>query len=37
MEESTFSLFMVVVVIACFAGLGYVMERIDKLFMKDEE
>ncbi len=36
MEESSFSHFMVLVVLLAFLGLGYLMERIQKRIMKDE-
>ncbi|EEK53318.1 hypothetical protein bcere0004_53770 [Bacillus cereus BGSC 6E1] len=35
MEESTFSHFMVLVVVIGIAGFIYLMDRIDKRFMKD--
>ncbi|EJQ90028.1 hypothetical protein II1_05332 [Bacillus cereus MC118] len=36
-EESTFSLCMVLVVVIGLTGFIYLMERIDKRFMKDEK
>ncbi len=36
-EESMFSLCMVAVFFAALGGFAYVMERIDKRFMKDEK
>lgn len=37
MEESTFSHFMVLVVVIGLAGFIYLMERIEKRIMKDEK
>ncbi|ABY46865.1 hypothetical protein BcerKBAB4_5814 (plasmid) [Bacillus mycoides KBAB4] len=37
MEESTFSLCMVLVAVIAFKGFIYLMERIDKRIMKDEQ
>lgn len=36
MEESTFSHFMVLAVVIVIAGFMYLMDRIDKRFVKDE-
>jgi len=37
MEESTFSHFMILVAVIGLAGFIYLMDRIDKRFMKDEK
>ncbi|MFK4380190.1 preprotein translocase subunit YajC [Bacillus sp. RC218] len=37
MEESTFSHFMILVAVIGIAGFIYLMERIDKRFMKEEQ
>ncbi len=37
LEESTFSHFMVLVVVIGLAGFIYLMERIEKRIMKDEK
>ena len=37
LEESTFSHFMILVVVIGLAGFIYLMDRIDKRLMKDEK
>ncbi len=37
MEESSFSHLMVLVVFLAFVGMGYLMERINKWIMKEEQ